>query len=103
MLASDSRPRAFGELARWQYAHGAALVGLKRTAEAGQELRAVLRGEAHGWVRGRAHKELGKLADLAGNRSAALDEYRIAVRIGRAENDTASADEAARLLKTAYR
>ena len=102
-LADDPRPRAFGEQARWRYAYGATLVALKQTERAERELRAVLDGEAHEWVRGRAHKELGKLADLAGDRRRAADEYRIAIRICRAEHDAACGDEAATLLKRGYR
>jgi tetratricopeptide (TPR) repeat protein len=99
MLVTDSRPRALGEDARWRYSYGAALVALNEATAAERELRAVLTGEAQEWVRGRAHKELGKLADRTGNRARAAEEYRLAIRIGRAENDGSSADEAARLLK----
>ena len=35
MLADDPRPRAFGELARWGYYHGAALVALKESTPRG--------------------------------------------------------------------
>lgn len=103
MLARDSRPRAFGEEARWRCSYGTALVALRDLDAAERELRAALRGDAQEWVRGRAHRELGKIADLRGNRTGAVDEYRVAVRIGRAENDSASATEAARLLKSASR
>ena len=40
---------------------------------------------------------------LRGNRAAAIEHYREAVRVGKAEHDSASADEAATLLKAAYR
>jgi hypothetical protein len=102
-FAGDPRPRAFGEQARWRYSLGAALVGVKQVDRAASELRAVLRIDAPGWLRGRAHVELGKLADLAGSRQLAIDEYRVAQRIGRDEDDAASEEEAARLLKAAYR
>lgn len=102
-LAADPRPRAFGEEARWRYAYGAALVRLRRVEAAEMELRAVLAGEGHEWLRGRAHKELGKLADLAGQRARAVDEYRLATRICRTEHDSACADEAATLVKSPYR
>ena len=103
MLSRDTRPRAFGEEARWRSAYGAALVSLEQLDAAERELRAALAGEAQEWVRGRAHRELGKVADLRGDRSRAADEYRLAIRIGRAENDSTSADEAAKLLKKGYR
>ena len=73
----DPRPRALGEEARWRYAYGAALVALKDVRAAERELRAALAGATRDWVRGRVHKELGKLADLAGDRPRALDEYRL--------------------------
>jgi hypothetical protein len=102
-FANDQRPRAFGEAARWRYAHGAALSGVQQVARAESELRAVLRIEAPEWLRGRAHLELGKLADLAGNRGLAIEEYRTAQRIGRAEDDSTSEEEAAKLLRAPYR
>jgi hypothetical protein len=49
------------------------------------------------------HKELGKLADLAGDRPRALVEYRQAVRLCRHDKDSTCADEVQALLKTAYR
>ena len=102
-LAADPRPRAFGEEARWRYAHGAALVALKQVERAERELRTVLAAEAHDWVRGRAHKELGKIAELAGDRAGAHVEYRLAIRIARAQDDEACYEEACRLLKAGYR
>ena len=102
-LARDSRPRAYGEEARWRYYHGAALVGVGRRDDAERELRAVLAGEAAEWLRGRAHKELGKLADLTGNRPAAVAEYRLAVRICREQHDPGGAEEATALIKSRYR
>jgi tetratricopeptide (TPR) repeat protein len=101
-LAADVRPRAYGEEARWHYCRGAALVGLRETAAAGTEFRSVLAGESAEWLRGRAHAGLGKIADLEGHRSAAIDEYRDAVRICRTGRDAACAGEAAALLKRAY-
>jgi tetratricopeptide (TPR) repeat protein len=102
-FAADPRPRAFGEEARWRFAYGAALVGAKERERAERQLRTVLAGEAPGWLKGRAHKELGKVADLAGDRRRALSEYHAAARLCRAEHDSACADEASKLLKSAYR
>lgn len=67
-LSNDARPRAFGEEARWRYAHGAALVALKDVDGAERELRAALDLPAHYWVRERIHKELRKLRGLGGHR-----------------------------------
>ena len=102
-LSRDTRPRAFGEEARWRYYHGAALVGLHRVDAAERELRAVLSAEAAEWLRGRAHKELGKIADLSGDRPGAISEYRLASRICREQHDSACADEAAALISSRYR
>ncbi|MGB2713544.1 MAG: hypothetical protein WBC51_05155 [Vicinamibacterales bacterium] len=102
-FGADARPRALGEEARWRYAYGAALVGLNERATAERELRAVLVAEGPGWLRGRAHKELGKLADLAGNRSAALAEYQTAARLCRAGHDSACVEEVMKLTRSAYR
>jgi len=103
VLERDSRPRAFGEEARWRCAYAASLVLLGRTDAAGRELRQSLSLEGHAWLRGRVHKELGKVEDLRGNRAVAMEHYREAVRVGKAEHDSASSDEAATLLKAAYR
>lgn len=102
-LANDPRPRAPGEEGRWRYTYGSALVALKDIEPAGRELRAALAGATRDWVRGRVHKELGKLADLAGDRPRALDEYQRATRLCRRDKDSACADEVKALLKTAYR
>ena len=85
VLARDSRPRAFGEEARWRCAYGASLVLLGLTDAADRELRQSLALEGPAWLRGRAHKELGKVEDLRGNRAAAMEHYREAVRVGKAE------------------
>jgi tetratricopeptide (TPR) repeat protein len=103
VLAKDPRPRAFGEEARWRWAYGASLVLSGGTEAADRELRQSLELEGPAWLRGRAHKELGKVEDLRGRRTAAVEHYRQAVRIGQAEHDPASADEAASLMKAAYR
>lgn len=102
-FAQDSRPRAFGEVARWRYYHGAALAGVKEVEAAEAELRAVLAGDAPEWLRGRAHKELGKLADLAGDRGRATAEYRLASSLCRAQHDSACSDETEALMKARYR
>ena len=100
---ADPRPRAFGEEARWRYVYGAALVGLHERAKAERELRTVLALEAPRWLQGRARKELGKIADLAGDRPTALSQYRAAERLCRAGHDASCVDEASTLAKTAYR
>ena len=103
MLAEDPRPRAFGEEDRWRYYHGAALVALEQVEAGERELRAALTGDAHTWVRGRTHLELGKLADLVGHRARAAEEYRLAVRLCRADPDLVCSQEATVLMKAGYR
>jgi hypothetical protein len=47
--------------------------------------------------------ELGKLAGLNGNRSRALEEYRLAIRDCRAGGDAACVSDAKRLLALGHR
>ena len=102
-LSHDPRPRAFGEEGRWHLYYGAALLALREIGDARRELRVVLTAEATDWVRGRAHKELGKLADLSGDRAGAVEEYRLAIRLCRADDDTVCSEEAKHLIVTQYR
>jgi tetratricopeptide (TPR) repeat protein len=102
-LAADPRPRAFGELARWRYYYGSALFDLKDLPSAGRELRAALEGQSRPWIQGRVHVVLGKLADLAGDRRQATEEYRLATRLCNADEDSRCEDEARALLKRGYR
>jgi tetratricopeptide (TPR) repeat protein len=102
-FAGDSRPRAFGEPARWRYYRGAALVALRQVDLARPELQSVLSADAPDWLRGRAHTELGKLADLSGDGARAAEEYRLAERLCRATHDEDGATEAKTLVKTHYR
>jgi tetratricopeptide (TPR) repeat protein len=103
MLAADRRLRAAGEESRWHYGYGAALVALKDVGPAERELRAALSAAVRDWVRGRIHRELGKLADLDGDRPRAKDEYRLADRLCKQDHDDDCADGARALIKTAYR
>jgi len=103
MLAVDPRPRAAGEESRWRYGYGATLLALKDVAPAERELRAALPLAVRDWVRGRIHSELGKIADLGGDRTRARDEYRLADRLCRQDHDNGCADDARSLMKNAYR
>jgi len=102
MLAADKRPRAFGEEARWHWSYGSVLVSQRKTDLADRELRIALAAAGPDWVRGRTHMEMGKIADLSGNRTRAVDAYRTAVRLCRSSHDNLGADEAARLIDKAY-
>ena len=101
--AADARKRAFGEDARWKYVHGATLVGVRRAADAERELRAALDLPSRDWVRGRVHEELGKLADLAGDRPRALTEYRLANRLCGQDDDGDCSKEVEALMKRGFK
>lgn len=103
MLASDKRPRMFGEEAVWLQKHGAALVALDRRPEAEPLLRRVLTLDARAWVTGRAHAELGKLADLRGDRATARAHFQQAARLAGEDNDEVGEAAARRWIGTPYR
>lgn len=97
MCARDTRPRAFGENARWLLYRGTALAQLGRGEAAERDLHAVLEAQGPQWVRGRAHLELGKIASHRGRRPAAISEFRFAATDCRADHDSACVDEAGKL------
>jgi hypothetical protein len=78
------------------------LVKQRKVEQADRELRLALAATGPDWVRGRAQTELGKIADLSGDRAKALEAYRSAVRLGRSGHDDIGVDEANRLIKKAY-
>ena len=94
MFASDKRPRMFGEEALWLQKHGAALLALGRTADAEAEQWRVLTLEARRWVAGRAHAELGTIADLRNDRADARTHFRQAVALAEEDHDTIGAEAA---------
>jgi tetratricopeptide (TPR) repeat protein len=100
-MERDNRRRAAGEEARWRIAYGTALARLHQTQPAERELRAALAGATRDWVRGRAHKELGMLAALAGQHAHARDEYRLADQLCRADHDSDCSREVATLARHA--
>jgi predicted Zn-dependent protease len=102
-LPYDARPRAPGEEARWRYTHGAILVALRHNALAAEELGTALAAATRNWLRGRIHLEMGKLADLAGDRARARAEYREAERMCRQDDDSLCAKEASAFAKKGYR
>lgn len=98
-LPRDTRPRAFGEEALWNYKLGMTLVVLGRRNDAARALRAAQGLPSRGWVRGRTHTELGRLQDLSGNRTGAKAEYVKAIAECERDNDVLGANEARRLLE----
>jgi tetratricopeptide (TPR) repeat protein len=102
-LATDNRPRTFGEEALWYLKRGAARVALDRRQEAEADLRRALGLESRKWVAGRAHGELGKLADLRGDRATARGEFQRAAALAEEDNDSSGAAAAERWVDTPYR
>ena len=103
MLAADKRARMFGEEALWLLKHGAALVALARPQEAEPELRRAVTIESRKWVAGRAHAELGKVADLRGDRAGARQHFQQAVTLAEQDADAVGAAAARQWIGTAYR
>jgi tetratricopeptide (TPR) repeat protein len=99
-MAGDTRPRMFGENALWFYKRGAARAASGRSSDAATDLRAALAAEGRKWVYGRTHLELGKLALAAGRKPEARQELQTAAGLCDADNDSAMADEARRLLNS---
>lgn len=74
-LQGDGRRRMPGEDAVWHLKRGTARAALGLAGGAHLDLARAARVPAPLWIGGRAHLELGKLADLAGERSGARDHY----------------------------
>jgi len=102
MLAADTRPRMFGEEALWYQKRGAARVALNRLEEAEMDVRRASTGEARPWVQGRAYAELGKIADLRRNRTAARTNFQRALELAEQDNDPIGAESARRWIDTPY-
>jgi predicted Zn-dependent protease len=100
---AETRPLAFGERPRWQFAYGSALVAARQPEGAAAQLRRALAGATRDWLKGRIHRELGKAADLGGDRAAALGEYRAAERLCRADHDSECVTSVQTLAKTPFR
>jgi len=97
MLSRDSRPRIPGEEALWHYKRGAARVLLGRKEDALTDLRVALSPNAAGWVQGRAHVELGRLAQQRGDRAGTQREAETAVSICEKNGDSICVSEAKKL------
>ncbi len=103
-LAQDTRPRMPGEDGRWHYKRGTARLLIGRLSEAEDDLKAALASPGvRGWVQARIHVELGKLADVRGDRAAAQREYRLALAIGKTARDDEAESQASQFLAKAYR
>ena len=102
-LPGDQRPRAFGEEALWFYKRGLARLSLRRLDGADADLHQALASPSRKWVQARIQLELGKLADLRGQRVAAQTAYANAIRLADADNDPPTHAEAERWRQTAFR
>jgi tetratricopeptide (TPR) repeat protein len=102
-LASDARPRAFGEEAQWYYKRGLARVAIRNLSGAASDLQRAQSLPARGWVQGRIRLEQGKIADLEGRREQARLAYGAASALAVTGNDPPTKRDADRLLKTPYR
>ncbi len=102
-LASDDRVRMFGEEAVWLYKRGATALLLERDADARSDLQAALEQDARLWVTGRTHLELGKLADLAGDRTLGRQHYDRARELCDDGRDKRCVAAAKRLQKNVFR
>jgi hypothetical protein len=98
-LDADTRPKIPGERALWLYKRGQARLAANRRVEAAADLRRALSDQPVEWVRGRITIELGKIADLAGNRTEAVSLYQAARTIAGTIKDPLVQGEAARLIK----
>jgi hypothetical protein len=100
-LAQETRPLAFGERAMWLYKRGSARVAAGRQ-DAATDLTEALSAGPVGWVNGRIHLELGKLADVRMDRVGALREYKLADATCRDNGDALCQSEADRLTKRPF-
>jgi tetratricopeptide (TPR) repeat protein len=97
VLARETRPRIPGEDALWHYKRGAARVMLGRREEALADLRVALSPDAAGWVQGRTHVELARLARQHGDRAAAAREVDTAVGLCEKSGDPICVADAKKL------
>jgi Tfp pilus assembly protein PilF len=103
MLQQDQRPKALGELARWNYHYGAALVALNEDRRARSTLEAALSSSPRRWIQGRIHMELGKLTERTATREAAIHEYRQALSLCSADKDDQCVAETRALMRGSAR
>jgi tetratricopeptide (TPR) repeat protein len=94
----DPRQKIPGERALWLYKRGSSRVSLNHPADAAADLDAALRSDPVDWVRGRVNCELGRVADLRGQRAEAVARYRTARTIGQQTNDAIGVTDAQRYL-----
>lgn len=97
MLARESRAKIPGEEALWRYKRGAARVLLRKREEALADLRLAQVPGAAGWVQGRSHLEMARLALAQGDRAGARTAATQAATICERGNDPICVEEAKRI------
>jgi len=103
-LPQDARPRMPGEEQRWFFKRGAARLQVGQLDGAEADLKTALDAkDSRRWVRARIHIELGKLADLRGDRAKAKSEFETAAGLAASAGDEDGRQEAARLQSRGYR
>ena len=97
MLARDKRRKMPGEDQLWHYKRGAARVMLRRANDALADLQAALAPGAAGWVAGRTHLEMARLALQQGDRAGARREAADAAALCEKGNDPVCVEEAKKI------
>ena len=97
MLARDKRIRIPGEDALWHYKRGAARVMLGRREDALADLQAAMAPGAAGWVQGRAHLEMARLALKQGDGQGARRAAATAIVVCEKSSDPLCVEEARRI------
>ena len=97
VLARDPRARIPGEEALWHYKRAVARVMLRHREDALADLRIAIAPGAAGWVQGRAHLELGRLALQQGDSAAAGREAAAATDVCEKAKDRICMAEAKKL------
>jgi tetratricopeptide (TPR) repeat protein len=97
MFARDSRAKIPGEEALWHYKRGAARVLLRKRDEALADLRLAQSPAAAGWVQGRSHLEMARLARQQGDREGARRAAAQAIAVCTNSNDPICVDDAKKI------
>jgi tetratricopeptide (TPR) repeat protein len=99
MLEHDDRRKMPGEPGIWHYRRGMARAQLGRAADAREDFRAALASDTPGWIQGRTHLELARLAASEGDRAAARREADEAKAICDKAADTRCVEQAKSVVK----
>jgi hypothetical protein len=102
MFERDERAKVPGERALWLYKRGLARISLNHLRDADADLRVALAAGPVGWVGGRIHIGLGKIADLQGRRQDALAAYRTGQALCARAKDPLGLAEATRLIRRPF-